>query len=72
MALSPASATVQCQQGRPGANTATGHRQHAAVLVVGMCRRVEDARRCLQLEDLLPGPGGALVEAKGGSEGSVA
>ena len=61
MALSPDFAASERQQRHARAVAAAQQREHPAVLVVGMRGRVHDARGRLQLEELLPGAGGARV-----------
>ena len=50
----PRFAAVQREQRHPGAEPAAQHRQHTAVLVVGVRGRVHRARGGLNLQQLLP------------------
>ena len=54
--------TVDSEQPGSGATPTAQHRQHAALLVIGMRGGVEEAGRGLQLEDLLPRARRALIE----------
>ncbi len=54
-------AARQRQQRHADAVAPAEHRQHAAVFIVGMRRRVERARRRLQFHELLPETGGTFI-----------
>ena len=54
-------AARQGQQRHPGALATAQEREHPSLLVVWVSGRVHRARRRLQLPELLPGAGGALI-----------